>query len=78
MTDNLFMPRAGKKLKLIKINDYRLINGFRIQSQKIYTCIDIMDTCVSFPSLAGFVMETIFSDSEDRLFAVGLSVWQLK
>jgi len=35
-------------------------------------------TCASFPSLAGFVTETIFSDSEDRLFTMGLSVWQLK
>ena len=37
-----------------------------------------MHTCVSLLSLVGFETETIFSDSEDKLFAVGLSVWQLK
>jgi len=35
-------------------------------------------TCVSFPSLAGFVTETVFSSSEEKLFAMGLSLWLLE
>jgi len=45
--------------------------------QHIHTYIHSL-TCGSLPSAAVFVTEMTFSDSEDSLFTVGLSVIQLQ